>query len=328
MTQAAPLLELDNLRLSYRVPGAGLFSGSRTVSAVDGVSFAIAPAEAFGLVGESGCGKSSLAKAVLFLAPPTGGTVRFAGTDLASLSPSQWRPLRRRLQYIFQDPLAALDPRMTVVDQVAEALLIHRLAHTAAERRERAYAQLAAVGLKRSQADKHPHALSGGQRQRAVIARALVLRPELLICDEPLSALDVSIQAQVVNLLADLRAQLGLALLFISHDLALVRLLCTRVAVMYMGCVVELGVTEELFSAPRHPYTRALVAAVPVPEPREAGQASPPVPTGEPPSLLNPPPGCPYHPRCPQAFDRCRQEKPALRAAGPGRTAACHLEAA
>jgi len=328
MGEPAPLLELRDLRLTYRVPGAGIFSGSRTVAAVDGVSFAVAPAEAFGLVGESGCGKSSLAKAVLNLTPPSGGSVRFAGTDLARLTPAQWRPLRRRLQYIFQDPLAALDPRMTVVDQVAEALLIHRLAATAAERQERAYAQLAAVGLKRSQADKHPHALSGGQRQRAVIARALVLRPELLICDEPLSALDVSIQAQVVNLLADLRAQLGLALLFISHDLALVRHLCTRVAVMYMGRVVELGATEELFGDPRHPYTRALVAAVPVPEPRAAGEAAPAVPSGEPPSLLDPPAGCPYHPRCPQAFDRCRREKPVLRSVGPGRTAACHLEAA
>jgi oligopeptide/dipeptide ABC transporter ATP-binding protein len=328
MTQAAPLLELDDLRLSYRVPGAGLFAGNRQVTAVDGVSFSVAPAEAFGLVGESGCGKSSLAKAVLYLAPPTGGAVRFAGTDLGTLAPAQWRPLRRRLQYIFQDPLAALDPRMTVVDQVAEALLIHRLGGKAEERRERAYAQLVAVGLKRNQADKHPHALSGGQRQRAVIARALVLRPDLLICDEPLSALDVSIQAQVVNLLADLRAQLGLALLFISHDLALVRHLCTRVAVMYMGRVVELGATDELFNSPRHPYTRALVAAVPVPEPRAPGEAPPPVPTGEPPSLLNPPSGCPYHPRCPQAFDRCRQEKPVLRTVAPGRTAACHLEAA
>jgi len=328
MNEAAPLLELADLRLSYRVPGSGVFARHRTVSAVDGVSFAVAPAEAFGLVGESGCGKSSLAKAVLYLAPPTGGQVRFAGVDLGTLAAADWRPVRRRLQYIFQDPLAALDPRMTVVDQVAEALLIHRLGGNADERRERAYAQLAAVGLKRSQADKHPHALSGGQRQRAVIARALVLQPELLICDEPLSALDVSIQAQVVNLLADLRAELGLALLFISHDLALVRHLCTRVAVMYMGRIVELGRTEDLFSDPRHPYTRALVAAVPVPEPRDAGQSAPPVPVGEPPSLMNPPPGCPYHPRCPLAFDRCRQEKPVLREVAPGRTAACHLEAA
>ena len=319
---ATPLLRLDDMSLHFDV-GGGLFGGRHRIVAVDRVSFDMADGEAFGLVGESGCGKSSLAKAVLRLHPPTGGSVHFAGRDLAALTPEEWRPLRRRIQYIFQDPLAALDPRMTVVDQVAEVLAIHNIGK-GADRRARAFAQLESVGIMATLAAKYPHALSGGQRQRAVIARALMLEPDLLICDEPLSALDVSIQAQVVNLLVELRERLNLALLFISHDLSLVRHLCRRVAVMYAGRIVELGDDDVVFDQPRHPYTRALVAAVPVPEPRAGEPAL--VPTGEPPSLLNPPPGCRFHPRCPAAVERCRVEAPPLIQLADGRLAACHLE--
>jgi oligopeptide/dipeptide ABC transporter ATP-binding protein len=258
---------------------------------------------------------------VLNLNRPTAGNVRYRGRDLASCTPADWRRLRRQVQYIFQDPLASLDPRMRVLDQVIEVLAVHDIGPPA-ERRDRALAELAAVGLDPDLAANYPHALSGGQRQRAVIARALALDPKLLICDEPVSALDVSIQAQVVNLLAELRRARGLALLFISHDLSLVRHLCERVAIMYMGRIVEQGRVEQILDRPLHPYTRALVAAIPRAEPRRG--EPPEVIEGETPSLLDPPAGCRFHPRCPRAIERCAAEAPLLTAQPDGRLAACH----
>lgn len=322
----APLLELQEVNLVLRAR-SGLFGRPRPLAALQGVSLAVRSGEAFGLVGESGCGKSSLAKTIVNLHQPTSGRIRFAGIDLRDLAASAWPSIRRRLQYVFQDPLASLDPRMTILDQVVEVLHIHNIGNRK-ERRERGFAQLRVVGLGDDLAQKHPHALSGGQRQRAVLARALVLQPELLICDEPLSALDVSIQAQVVNLLADLREELGLTLFFISHDLALVRHLCSRVAVMYMGRVVEEGPSDLLFDRARHPYTQALVAASPIPEPRDIGDEPRWVAMGEAPSLLDPPAGCSFHPRCPFAFDRCRTEQPILKAVSGGQSYACHLDSA
>jgi len=318
----AALLELRDLGLAFRSAQQGLFGRARRLTVLDGVTLEVAPGEAVGLVGESGCGKSSLAKTVLNLNRPTAGSIWYRGRDLADCSPADWRGLRRQVQYIFQDPLAALDPRMRVVDQVAEVLEVHGLGQPA-ERRQRALRELAAVGLGPDLAAKYPHALSGGQRQRAVIARALALDPELLICDEPVSALDVSIQAQVVNLLVELRRQRNLALLFISHDLSLVRHLCERVAIMYMGRIVEQGRAETIFDDPRHPYTRALVAAIPRAEPRSEEPAD--IVPGETPSLLDPPAGCRFHPRCPLATQRCGREAPSLLPQSDGRRVACHL---
>ena len=316
-----PLLELQAVSLTFPTGGGGLLRRPRLLTVLDGVTLEIGAGEALGLVGESGCGKSSLAKTVLNLNRPTGGSIAYRGRDLAGCTPADWRKLRQQVQYVFQDPLASLDPRMRVLDQVIEVLSVHGIGQPQ-ERRERALAELSAVGLGLDLAAKYPHALSGGQRQRAVIARALALGPELLICDEPVSALDVSIQAQVVNLLAELRRARGLALLFISHDLSLVRHLCERVAIMYMGRIVEQGPVEQIFDRPLHPYTRALIAAIPRAEPR-VGEP-PEVVAGETPSLLDPPTGCRFHPRCPLAIERCAADTPLLAVQPDGRLAACH----
>ena len=318
-----PMLDLRALTCRFRPRGLRLRPGAGNLTAVDGVSLSVGRGEIVGLVGESGCGKSTLAKAVLGLGEIEAEAMLFDRIDIRRPLSQRPRELVRRIQYVFQDPLGALDPRRSVLYQVAEPLLIHRLA-AGAEARDRARAVLRDVSLGEEVDAKFPHELSGGQRQRAVIARALVLEPDLLICDEPVSALDVSIQAQVVNLLRDLRDRRGLSILFISHDLAIVRHLCDRVVVMYLGRLCEEGVTETVFRHPRHPYTRALIAAIPPAHPREAKEIV--RLSGEPPSPSDPPPGCRFHPRCRLAEAICRQAVPELTALDSGEhRAACHV---
>jgi oligopeptide/dipeptide ABC transporter ATP-binding protein len=273
-------------------------------------------------VGESGCGKSSVAKVILNIYPPQSGSVQLDGVELTGLKGDQWKQMRKKVQYIFQDPLGALDPRMNIMDQVMEPLAIHGDQNHQA-RRSKGLDLLNAVGLRVHLADKYPHELSGGQRQRVIIARALILEPEILICDEPISALDVSIQAQVVNLLDEMRRSRGITLLFISHDLSVVRHLCNRVAVMYMGRIVELADTNSMYDRPAHPYTRALIAAIPIPDP-DLQRDEPPLP-GEPPSVLDPPPGCRFHPRCPLSEKICKEETPSLESLNGDRAVACHV---
>jgi oligopeptide/dipeptide ABC transporter ATP-binding protein len=316
-----PLLAVRDLVVHYRNPRS-LAAPRPPVQAVNGVSFELAAGETLGLVGESGSGKSTVGRAVVRLQPLTSGEVRFEGQDLFRLPPGELRALRRRVQIVFQDPGGALDPQMSAAEAVAEGLRVHR--HVAPrDRPSRVAALFAEVGLDPAQGRRRPHEFSGGQRQRIGIARALAVEPALLVCDEPVSALDVSVQAQVVNLLADLQQRRGLALLFIAHDLAVVRQLAARTAVMYAGRIVELGPTEALLSAPRHPYTQALRSAVPVPDP--APRPSRIVLPGAPPSPTSPPTGCPFHPRCfhPGRDARCIAERPELRQVGV-MLAACH----
>ena len=318
-----PLLEVDQLQVHFPVQHSALGSSHQTVKAVDGVSLTVAEGEAVGLVGESGCGKTTLGRAVLRLIQPTGGLLRFRGEDITHLSQRELRSRRRQFQMIFQDPFSSLDPRLTVGESIGEALDIHRLAPDRATRRKRIGELLESVGLQPEHRDRYPHEFSGGQRQRIGIARALAVEPRLIVCDEPVSALDVSVQAQVINLLQDLQRERQLALLFISHDLAVVEHLCGRVAVMYLGRIVELGPARELCHTPQHPYTQALLSAVPVVDPDSKRARI--LLGGDVPSPIQPPSGCPFHPRCPQAESRCRTEVPALRETGPGRQAACHL---
>lgn len=293
------------------------------VRAVDGVSLAIASGETLGLVGESGCGKSSVSKAVVGLQPPTRGSIRVDGVEIAGADRRRLREVRARMQIVFQDPATSLNPRMTVGEAVGEPLLVRGLARGAALR-ERVAALLREVGLRPEHAARYPHQFSGGQRQRVVIARALALRPALLVCDEPVSALDVSVRAQILNLLVDLQRARSMACLFVSHDLAVVRHVCDRVAVMYLGRLAELAPRDALFAAPRHPYTQALLAAVPEPDPA-AQRAKPRVPlTGEIPSPARPPSGCRFHTRCPRAEEICRTQEPEWRPVGESMTA-CHF---
>jgi peptide/nickel transport system ATP-binding protein len=318
----APLVEADTLVRHYRVRLGGRLLGEHaTLRAVDGVSFALQPGRTLGLVGESGCGKTTTARLVLGLLPLTAGEIRLEGETLPAAGTTRWRWLRQVMQMVYQDPLAALDRRVAVGRQVMEPLAIHGVA-SAVERRERALAILQSVGLQAHHFDRYPHELSGGQRQRVVLARALILSPRLLVCDEPISALDVSIQAQVVNLLLDLQAERGLAYLFISHDLRMVRQVSHQVAVMYLGRIVEHGDPDLLFATPAHPYTQALVSAIPLATERGRKRL---ILKGDPPNPVNVPSGCAFHTRCPIAVARCRAETPELRPLDDGRRVACHL---
>ena len=317
------LLEVKNLKVHFPVKH-GLFSRQRDfVKAVDDVSLTIAPRETLGLVGESGCGKTTLGRAIIRLLKPTSGQVLFEGEDLAAMTSAELRSRRRKLQIIFQDPYSSLNPRQRVGDIIGEALDIHKLAPDRDARRQRVNELLVAVGLDASHADRYPHEFSGGQRQRIGIARALAVEPDLIVCDEPVSALDVSVQAQIVNLLQDLQAQRGIACLFIAHDLAVVEHISHRVAVMYLGRIVEQAEAKALIREPLHPYTQALMSAVPVVDPDSKRQRI--VLPGDVPSPIHPPSGCPFHPRCPIAEARCRTEVPPLREVSPGHWAACHL---
>ena len=319
MTEA--LLDLRGLRKSFAVRAGGFGRPLRLV-AVDGVDLDVTPGETVGLVGESGCGKSTLARLALRLIEPDEGAIQFEGRDVRALSRGELRALRRRMQIVFQDPYASLNPRMTVGETVGEGLRVHKLAR-GAELDRRVAELLDTVGLTREQASRYPHEFSGGQRQRVGIARALALEPKLIVADEPVSSLDVSIQAQILNLLLELQQRFGLAYLFISHDLRVVRHLSRRVAVMYLGRVVERAAADALFAAPQHPYTQALLSAVPVPEPGAGRRRQ--VLTGDVPSPIAPPSGCPFHPRCPKAIERCSHEVPALREVRPSHFSACHL---
>jgi oligopeptide/dipeptide ABC transporter ATP-binding protein len=317
------LLEVRNLKVEYPVKHS-LFSRSTAwLRAVDDVSFAVEPGETLGVVGESGCGKTTVARAVIRLVELTGGQILFEGEDLRGLNGSRLRALRRRFQMIFQDPYSSLDPRMTVEDIIGEPLDIHRLAASREDRRRQISALLNAVGLDTSYASRYPHEFSGGQRQRIGIARALAVHPKLIICDEPVSALDVSVQAQIINLLQDLQVRHHLAYLFIAHDLAVVEHISRRIMVMYFGKIVEMGDAKSVCRAPKHPYTQALISAVPVIDP--ASKLARIILPGDVPSPMHPPSGCPFHPRCPIAQARCKTEAPALRELAPGHWVACHL---
>lgn len=317
------LLEVRDLKVHFPVQ-PGLFSRAREfVRAVDGVSFEVEPGETLGLVGESGCGKTTLGRAAIKLIEPTAGSVWFEGENLGELKAAALRLRRRKFQMVFQDPYGSLNPHLTIEQIVSEALEIHHLSPNRSARRERVAALLKDVGLAPEQAQRYPHEFSGGQRQRIGIARALAVQPKLLVCDEPVSALDVSVQAQIINLLQDLQRAHGLAYLFIAHDLAVVEHISRRILVMYLGKIVESADAGRICRAPKHPYTQALISAVPVVDP-DSKRARIILP-GDVPSPIHPPPGCPFHPRCPVAQTRCRTEAPRLREITAGHQVACHL---
>jgi oligopeptide/dipeptide ABC transporter ATP-binding protein len=317
-----PVLEVSGLKKHFPLKSGLLRRTVGHVHAVDGVSFAVAEGETLGLVGESGCGKSTVARAVLRLVEPTAGTITLEGCDITRLSRAELRPHRRQMQIVFQDPFASLDPRMPAGKIVAEPLKVHGIAQGQALE-ERVAELFDQVGLRAAQMRAYPHEFSGGQRQRICIARALALNPRLIVCDEPVSALDVSIQAQVINLMVDLQREKRLAYLFIAHDLAVVEHISHRIAVMYLGRIVEYADKDTLFRRPMHPYTEALLAAVPIPDPKVKRVKR--VLQGDVPSPVNPPPGCAFHTRCPHVMPRCKEEIPALLESSPGNFVACHL---
>ncbi len=324
VTENRPLLEVRGLRMHFAIT-EGIVARRKVgeVKAVDGIDFTVQRGETLGLVGESGCGKTTTARCILRLERPTEGAIIYDGVDIAGLQRKDLVAFRRRIQVVFQDPYSSLNPRMKVGDIIGEPMKVHGIEPDAAKRAIRVRELLGVCGLGARFADRYPHEMSGGQRQRVGIARALALEPEFIVCDEAVSALDVSIQAQVINLLEDLRERFGLTYLFIAHDLSVVRHICQRVAVMYLGRIVELADADELFGNPLHPYTQALLAAVPVPDPSvEAARAFRPV-QGEVPSPINPPSGCVFHPRCPIAVDGCKHARPEMRALRPAHFVAC-----
>ncbi len=324
---AAPLMSVSDLKVHFKLQGDSPWpwAAPRVLKAVDGVSLDIFAGETLGIVGESGCGKSTLARALLNLIPATSGTITFQGIALQSQDKVAWQQVRKNVQMIFQDPLASLNPRMTVGQLIAEPLRTHFPAMRQAEKMEKVRAMMARVGLTGQQFNRYPHEFSGGQCQRIGIARALVLEPKLVICDEPVSALDVSIQAQIINLLKDLQAQMGLALVFIAHDLAVVKHISQRIMVMYLGRAVEMANKQALYADPRHPYTGALLSAIPVPDPRIERSKTVQLLQGDLPSPVNPPSGCTFRTRCPIAQEGCAQESPLLRRVTPQTQVACLL---
>lgn len=319
---AEPLLQVRNLKKYFPVRRGVLSRVAAYVKAVDDISFDINKGETFGLVGESGCGKTTAGRAVLRLLQPDSGAIQFDGIDLLSLNPQQLRQRRREMQIIFQDPYASLNPRMTIRSIVGEPFAIHNIAN-GSERDDSVANLLTTVGLDPSVMNRYHHEFSGGQRQRIGIARALALRPKLIVADEPVSALDVSIQAQIINLLADLQQQFGLTYLFISHAIPVIEHISTRIGVMYLGKLVEVGTSAQICLAPKHPYTQALLSAVPIPDPAAKKQRV--ILKGDVPTPINPPSGCRFHTRCPIAVERCKIEEPPLRQLEDGRDAACHL---
>ncbi|HKP56124.1 MAG TPA: oligopeptide/dipeptide ABC transporter ATP-binding protein [Polyangiales bacterium] len=320
------VLRVENLAVHFPISqGFGFGKQKRSVKAVDGVSFSLNRGETLGLVGESGCGKSTTGLAALRLLPLTRGQVMFEGRDITGWDKRQLRPLRRRMQMVYQDPYGSLNPRMKVRDIVGEPLAVHRIHKSAKDYRERVAALLHMVGLLPDMADRYPHEFSGGQRQRIGIARALAVEPSLIVCDEPVSALDVSIQAQVINVFVDLQARLGLSYLFVAHDLAVVRHVSHRIAVMYLGRVVEIASREDLYREPLHPYTKVLLDAVPVADANVEATRKRSVVAGEVPSALRPPAGCRFHTRCPMVMDVCKKTDPQLVTIGKRRVVACHL---
>ena len=321
----APLLQVNDLKKHFPVRGHLLKRNASRVYAVDGVSFEIARGETLSLVGESGCGKSTVGRAILRLFDITAGQVVLDGQRIDDLSPDRLKQMRRRVQVVFQDPFSSLNPRLRVRAILAEPIRNFGLAKSASELESKVASLMDTVRLPRDALDRRPHEFSGGQRQRICIARALAAEPDLIVCDEAVSALDVSVKAQIVNLLQDLQREFGLALLFISHDLAIVEHMTHRVAVMYLGKIVEIAPREQIFASPKHPYTKALLSAVPVPDPTI--RRTPIILKGDVPSPINPPSGCRFHTRCPYVFDRCRTEEPELRQRAEGQWAACHLDA-
>lgn len=316
------LLEVKNLSKYFPIKGGVLRRTVGHVRAVDDVSFYVKKGETFGLVGESGCGKSTTGRTILRLLEPTSGQVLFEGKDIASLSRREMRKARRDLQMVFQDPYASLNPQMTVGELIEEPMKVHGL-YSSAERKEKVKELMETVGLNKAFVERYPHEFSGGQRQRIGIARALSLQPKLIIADEPVSALDVSIQSQVVNLMEDLQDEFGLTYIFIAHDLSVVKHISDRIGVMYLGRMAEVGTKHELYDTPAHPYTQALLSAVPIPNPKVKRERI--VLQGDVPSPANPPKGCAFHPRCPKAFDRCKVERPELIHLGGEHYVACHL---
>ena len=321
----APILSVRDLKVHFPIPGQGLFAKDRPLKAVDGVDFDLYPGETLGVVGESGCGKSTLGRAILQLIAPSGGQVAWLGKNIVGIPHRDMQPLRRDLQIIFQDPLASLNPRMTIGEIIAEPLVTHKPELGKNEIKTRVKRMMARVGLLPQMINRYPHEFSGGQCQRIGIARAMILEPKLIVCDEPVSALDVSIQAQIVNLLQELQREFDLSLIFISHDLSIVRHICHRIMVLYLGNVMELADRDSIYANPKHPYTKALISAVPIPDPEIERTKERIVLTGDLPSPLSPPSGCVFRTRCPFAQEKCATDVPTIDRVSETQEVACHF---